>query len=209
MRTAEFFDLSEVSFSEVFDGTAYVWDAIGKLDAFLTSLFAQGRVVANYEEKNVHIGKGTVIEEGALIKGPSVVGENCYIGHTAFLRENCLIGNNVRIGHGCEVKHSVLLPQCAVAHLNYVGDSIIGSRVNVAVGAKLANLRFDGKAIRIKDNGNTIETGLVKLGAIVGDGSQIGTNAVLNPGTILGKNCIVYPLVSVRGVHKEGSVIKK
>lgn len=209
MKAEQYFDVSGVSFKDFFAEIRYVWEVIPKLQAYIHSLFQKGVVEGNYKKSPfVFIGKGTTIEEGALIKGPAIIGENSSIGHAAFIRQNCLFGNNVRIGHGSEVKNSIVFPNSAVAHLNYVGDSIIGSRVNVAGGVKLANFRFDGDSIKVSVGGERIDTGLVKFGAVIGDGCGIGANAVLNPGTILGKHCVVYPLVSVRGVHEEGSVIK-
>lgn len=207
MNASAYFDLSIALFGDLFVESRYVWDVLPKIAPYIHSLFTKGSFSPNYPN-TVFIGKGTVIEEGAFIKGPAIIGENCFIGHTAYVREHCLLGNGVRIGHGAEVKNSVIFPRSVVAHLNYVGDSIIGSRVNVAGGAKLANFRFDGGNIKVPVGGERIDTGLVKFGAVIGDDCQIGANAVLNPGTILGKHCVVYPLVSVRGVHEEGSVIK-
>lgn len=194
-----FFDLEGFEHVKVFDGVSQVWEVLPEL---------AGYVGGKVGEKKALIGQGTVVEEGAFIKGPAIIGKNCFIAHGAYIREHVILGNNVHIGHGSEIKHSVILSNTAVAHLNYVGDSIVGSGVNMGGGVKTANFRLDGKTIRIKTSENVIDTGLAKLGAIIGDGCKIGVNAVLNPGTILGKDCMIYPLVSAFGVHQDGETIR-
>lgn len=197
-----FFDLSGFPYPQIFEGVESVWEVLPKLAPFIKSQTAS-------EQKNIFIGEGTIIEEGALIKGPALIGRNCFIGHGAYLRENCLLGDNVRIGHGAEVKNSLVLSGSTIAHLNYVGDSIIGNNVNFGGGAIVANFRLDGQSVKIKvKDGVAIDTGLLKLGAVVGDNGKVGVNAVLNPGTILGKNCLVYPLTSVVGNFETGAIIK-
>lgn len=195
-----FFNPKNTNFTEIFDRVEFVWEVLPRLGGFIK---------ARNKGRKVVIGKGTLIEEGARVLGPAIIGRNCTISHGAYIRENVIIGDNVKIGHGVEVKNSIIMGNTAIAHLNYIGDSIVGSNVNIGGGVKTANFRLDGKTIRVKvATHDYIDTGLVKLGAIIGDGSKIGVNAVLNPGTILGRNCLVYPLTSVVGVHKDEEVIK-
>ena len=171
--------------------------------------FKSRQLKANYkDEQNVFVGEGTIIQEGASIVGPAIIGKYAFIGHASLIRGNCIIGNNVQLGHAVEAKGSIFLNDSKAAHLNYVGDSVIGNRVNISGGAILANYRLDKKDIMVDDGVNKIETGLEKFGAILGDGSNVGVNAVLNPGTILGKNTTVYPLISVKGAHKDNEIIK-
>lgn len=191
---SRFFDLSGFEHGKIFEGVETVWEVLPKIAVYING-------------KNL-VGEGTIIEEGTFIKGPAIIGKNCFIAHGAYIRENVIIGDNVHIGHGVEMKNSIIIGNTAVAHLNYIGDSIIGSNINVGGGAKTANFRLDGKRVRVKVGKEYIDTGLAKLGAIIGDGSKIGLNAVLNPGTILGKGCMVYPLVSVFGVHEGGEILK-
>lgn len=208
-KTERFFDVGSFSYPQIFDGIEYVWEVLPKLSEFIETLFKEGNVESNLKgRKNVSIGEGTVIEEGAFIRGSAIIGRDCFIGHGVYLRDGVVLGDNVHIGHGCEIKHSIVLNDSAVAHLSYIGDSIIGSDINVGGGATTANFRFDKKPIRVRVDGKIIDTGLAKFGAIIGDNSKIGVNAVLNPGTILGKDCIVYPLVSAFGVHEAGEIIK-
>lgn len=208
-KTERFFDLSGFAHAEVFARVENVWEVLPKLNDFIESCFADGSVGANYKDrKDVLVGAGTTIEEGVFIRGKAIIGKDCFIGHGAYLRDGVILGDNVHIGHGCEIKQSIILNDSAVAHLSYIGDSMLGGDINVGGGATTANFRFDKKPIRIKVGNETIDTGLVKFGAVIGDGAMIGVNAVLNPGTILGKRCIVYPLVSVFGVHEDGETIR-
>lgn len=194
-----FFDLAKFEFSEIFEDIEYVWEVIPRISKVVSK---------KTKNKKIIIGKGTKIHKSAVIEGPAIIGKNCVIGPHVFIRENCIISDNSHIGHAVEIKNSILFPKAILAHKNYVGDSIIGSNVNMSGGSMTANFRLDRKEIRIKDAKQELRTGLIKLGAIVGDDSFVGVNAVLNPGTILGKNTIVYPLTSVTGVHNDGTKIK-
>lgn len=192
-----FFDLKDFQYPQIFDGIEEIWEAIPRIEKFIKK-----------RTNKILVGKGTKIDKTAVILGPAIIGKNCYIGPHAFLRENCIISDNCHIGHGVEIKNSLLLPGARPAHLNYIGDSMLGKDVIFAGGSITANFRLDKKSVTIKDHKTKINTGLPKFGAVVGDGSFIGVNSVLNPGTILGKNTIVYPLTSVVGVHKNNEVIK-
>lgn len=186
------------------------WETVTQIIPFIQKLFNDQKLMPNYKgRKDVYLGKGTTIHPTADIVGPAVIGRNCVIDHTAFLREGCIIGDNAHIGHAVEVKHSIILNNSIIAHLNYIGDSIIGNKVNISGGAILANFRLDKQNISIKTQyGSKIGTGLQKFGAVIGDNAVIGVNSVINPGTILGKNTVVFPLRSVSGVHEKNAVIK-
>lgn len=204
-----FFGLSSFEFKDIFDDTTVAWEVLPKIGRYIESLFEKKVFVSNYKDKkNIYIGEDSIIQEGATIVGPAIIGKNCIIGHASLIRENCIFGNNVHIGHAVEVKNSIFLNGATAAHLNYIGDSLIGNNVNVSGGAILANYRFDKKSVAIRNGKERINTNLQKFGAIVGDESIIGVNAVLNPGTILGKGCIAYPLTFVTGVHKDGEIIR-
>lgn len=204
-----YFDLSEFEFNDVFDNMEHVWDVLKKIESYISSQFSSGKLTPNHQgSNNVFIGEGTVVEEGAYIKGSAIIGKNCFIAHGAYVRENVILGDNARIWHGTEIKHTIMLNNAVGTHNGYIGDSIIGNRVNIAAGAIVANLRLDRKPIYVRHSEGKIDTGLLKFGAIIGDDCQIGVNAVLNPGTVLGKNSVVFPLTSVFGVHEEGSTIK-
>lgn len=200
-RPENFFEFPTSVYHEIFNDISFIWEAVPKIADYLTMKLKN--------KKTVMVGGGTKIHSTAVIIGPAVIGKNCTIGPHAYLRENCLIGDNVHIGHAVEIKNSIIMDGSAVAHLNYVGDSLIGRNVNISGGTILANLRLDRQPIVIRRGTKKIPTGLKKLGSIIGDDSFIGVNAVLNPGTILGKRTKVYPLVSVKGVFNNDSVIKK
>ena len=209
ISTGDFLDLSDFKFADIFENTTLPWEVITKISDYVKAKLTEDNPPANFtKNNNVLIGKGTIIEEGAVIKDGAIIGENCTIGSAVLIRGNCIIGDNVQLGHGIELKHSLILNNSAIAHLNYVGDSVVGNDVNISGGAIVANLRLDKSEISVNIAGEKIKTGLEKFGAVIGDGSTVGVNAVLNPGTVLGKNCVIYPLTSVRGFHNANEIIK-
>lgn len=153
-----------------------------------------------------------LIEEGAEIGpsthfvGPCFVGKAAIIRHGAYIRENAWICSTAIVGHCSEVKHSVLLPGAKAPHFNYVGDSILGRGVNLGAGVKLSNLRNDGTEVILRVGESRVPSGLRKFGAILGENCQLGCNAVTNPGTVLGPDSIVWPNVTVTGVHAKSSM---
>lgn len=205
----KFFDLTGFEYKDIFNDINSVWEVLPKIKDYITMQFKSNILVANYKDKkNVFIGEGTVIHEGVLIEGPAIIGKYNLIRHGSFIRESCIIGNNVTVHHGAEIKQSIFLNDSYAPHVGYVGNSIVGNKVNIAAGAILANYRLDKKSIVIHDSNNETDTGLEKFGSVIGDFSNIGVNCVLNPGTILGKNTTVYPLIFVKGVHKDNEIIK-
>jgi acetyltransferase-like isoleucine patch superfamily enzyme len=159
-------------------------------------------------DSNIHIGEGTVVEPGALIKGPSIIGNYTEVRQGAYLRGNCLIGSRCVVGHTTEVKHSIMLDDSKAGHFAYIGDSILGNHVNLGAGTKLANLKIVDVEMKIKVEGKIYETGLRKLGAILGDFTETGCNSVTSPGTLLGKASLVYPCVNMPGgFYPERSII--
>lgn len=188
-----FFDLREEWLTEFF----LLNDPVDKtLDHLMdSSVFQQTahiniaippNVVIVHPEK-VSIGEGTILEPFAMIEGPCVIGRNCRIGHGAFIRPYTVLADGAIVGHASEIKHSILLREAKAPHFCYVGDSILGHRVNLGAGTKLANVRFDKHAITLKRGPISMETSRTKLGAIIADDAQTGCNVVLQPGTILEK----------------------
>ena len=154
------------------------------------------------KELDIFIGKGTQLEPSAIIKGPAIIGEDCDIRQGAYIRGNALIGNHCVIGHTTELKNSIIMDHTEAGHFNYIGDSIIGSHVNLGAGSKLANLQFRSadeklkgyiKPINIPLDSETLDTGMEKLGAVIGDNAELGCNAIICPGTLVGKEVWVYP----------------
>lgn len=202
------FESSALEAFSIFDGVTYPWDVLSKLKAFLLE-YAQ-TLSSEYEQVDefVWVGKGTHIEKSVLIKGPAIIGRDCELRHSAYIRENVLIGNNVVIGNSTEVKNSIIFDNAQAPHFNYVGDSIMGYKAHIGAGVILSNLKSTGGTVSVKYNDEHIETGLRKFGAILGDHAEVGCNSVLNPGTVIGKNSVVYPLSSVRGYIPENSIYK-
>jgi NDP-sugar pyrophosphorylase family protein len=211
---SSFFDLTEFEHRDVFSGCSYVWQALEKLEAYLLRQNL-GEINTVHKEYSylvnpelISIGEGTVVEPGAYIRGPCIIGRNCQIRHGSYIRGNVLIGDRCVVGHATELKHAILLNHTRAAHFAFVGDSVLGNDVNLGAGVKCANLRLDGSPVLIRYHQQSISTGLRKFGAIVGDGCQIGCNVVMNPGTLLGKRAKCYPCANIGGVIEEGRLVK-
>ena len=153
----------------------------------------------------VIIEQSAIVEPSTHFIGPCYIGNEAVIRHGAYVREYSWICSTAVVGHASEVKHSILLPGAKAPHFNYVGDSILGKGVNLGAGVKLSNLRNDGTEVILRIGDDRRSSGLRKFGAILGEGCQLGCNAVTNPGTILGCNSTVWPNVTVTGVHGENS----
>lgn len=159
--------------------------------------------------EQISIGKGCLIENGAMVKSPTIIGDNCEVRQGAYLRGYCLAGKRCVLGHATEIKHSILLDDAKAGHFAYLGDSMMGKNTNLGAGTKFANLRFVKGNLTVNDGTTRHDTGLRKLGAILGDNTQTGCNSVTNPGTILGKESILMPnTTSKAGLYPSKSIIK-
>jgi NDP-sugar pyrophosphorylase family protein len=156
----------------------------------------------------VFVHKSASIDPSAEIVGPALVGAASKIGHCALLRENCLIACGCSIGSCCELKNVIAFDGSKAAHLNYVGDSVLGNGSHLGAGAVLSNLRLDGRPVRIHLPSGPVQTALRKFGALVGDGAQVGCNAVLQPGTVVGSGAMVHPAMAFGGYLPDGAVAK-
>ena len=170
------------------------------------SVIMAGAVIMGRE---IQLGKGVLIESGALIKGPAVIGEYTEVRQGAYLRGYCLTGKRCVIGHTTEVKHSVFLNDAKAGHFAYLGDSILGNDANLGAGTKFANLRFLPGNVQVRTDRGVLDTGLRKLGAILGDQVQTGCNSVTNPGTLIGPEGILMPNTTAgSGFHKPKTIIR-
>lgn len=211
-KPADLFDLSQTGHAAVFDGCTHAWEALPRLNGYLKENLkpglhnqCDGRA---YIGDDVFIGEGTVVEDGVMIKGPAIIGRNCQIRHNAYLRENVVIGDDCVVGNSCELKNALLFNGAQVPHFNYVGDSILGYRAHLGAGVVLSNVKATKDNIWITIDGKPEDTGLRKFGALIGDHAEIGCNAVLNPGSIIGRRSIVYPNVCWREVLPENMIAK-
>jgi NDP-sugar pyrophosphorylase family protein len=205
-------DLDRTDHRKLFENAVNTWDALKQIGSYLQFRLQpsiQGRLVGKpFISGAVFIGKGTVIEHGAMIKGPAWIGEGCEIRNGCYIRENVIVGNGVIMGNSSEFKNSIIFDEAEIPHFNYVGDSIVGYKGHLAAGVILSNVRLDRAEITVTHNGAIIPTGLRKFGAIIGDRAEIGCNAVLSPGSIIGRNTLVYPGAQWRGVAPANSIIK-
>jgi NDP-sugar pyrophosphorylase family protein len=209
---SEYLTLEHSAHSKLFENQNYVWDALKQIASYLQFRLKPG-VLGDllgkpYIGPHVFVGAGTLIEQGAMLKGPAWIGENCHIRSGCYVRENVIVGDGVVMGNSCEFKNCIVFDEAQVPHFNYVGDSILGFRAHLGAGVILSNVKLDHREIAVAGPEGSIATGLTKFGAIVGDRTEIGCNAVLNPGSILGRDCIVYPNANFRGVAPHGSIVK-
>ncbi len=172
------------------------WDLLVANEYFLRD--QKGEIHGKVEhgafiENNVYVGEGSRIRSGSYIEGPAYIGENCDIGPNCFIRPSTSIGNEVRIGNGVEIKNSIIMDNTNVAHLSYVGDSVIGSKCNLGAGTTIANLRLDEEKIKMEVSGRVVSTGRKKLGTIIADNVKTGVNCMINPGVKIGPNAAVGP----------------
>lgn len=205
----QFFDLNKTIASEIFKGIEYPWQVLPKIGEFIKTL---GPTLSKEEYEQVDeyiwISKTANLMPSAHISGPCIIDHNAEVRHCAFIRSSAIIGKNAVVGNSTEIKNAILFDCVQVPHYNYVGDSVLGYKAHMGAGAITSNVKSDKSLIKINLNGQIIETGLKKFGAIVGDNVEIGCGAVLNPGTVIGKNTNIYPLSLVRGFVKENSIYK-
>jgi len=211
-KPTDLFDLSQTEHAALFNGCEYAWDALKKINDYLKANVRpalKNRCEGTaYIGEQVFIGQGTVVEDGAMIKGPAIIGCNCQIRHNAYLREDVIVGDNCVVGNSSELKNVLMFNDCQAPHFNYVGDSILGHKTHLGAGVKVSNIKLDRTNVTVEIDGNPFDTGLRKFGAVLGDGSQIGCNAVLNPGSILGRGAIIYPNVNWRGILPANMIAK-
>lgn len=206
LKTKELLDLNHTIAKEYLENNEYPWQALKGIGDLIIEL---GKKLNRDEYKevkeNVWIHNTANVFDSAYINGPCIIGANSEVRHCAFIRGNALIGENCVVGNSCELKNVILFDNVQTPHYNYVGDSILGYKAHMGAGSITSNVRADKALVKIHAD-NDIETGLKKMGAILGDFAEIGCNAVLNPGTIIGRNSIVYPTSCVRGVVEENSI---
>ena len=231
LEPKDFFDLDQLDpiISELFVGVERVWEVLARLQDYLERRLAgeaailghveQGAILVNPEQ--IYIGPGARVEAGAYLTGPTYIGPNCQVRHGAYSRGSVLAGAGCVLGHASEFKNAILLPGSAAGHFAYVGDSILGREVNLGAGTKLANVEIFSDEVKAKTGrrptlklpvpglAEPIDTGLPKLGAILGDEVQTGCNTVTNPGCLIGPRTLVYANLSLRkGYYEPDKIIK-
>ena len=207
VRIKDLFNCEVSYIQELFANCEYPWEILPKIKEYIKELIERGIPGYTLIGKDVLVGENVKIYETATIEGPTIIGSGTEVRPGAFIRGAVITGENCVIGNSTEIKNSVLLNKVQVPHYNYVGDSILGNHAHMGAGAVCSNLKADGKPVVIRGESN-IETGLRKIGGILGDGADVGCGCVLNPGTIIGKNTSVYPLTAVRGVMPQDCIVK-
>lgn len=204
LKPEDFFDLNQTEHRVIFENVEYVWQALAGIATYLQFRLKpgiHGRLVGRpFISDAVFIGKGTIVEHGAMICGPAWIGEDCQIRNGCYIRENVILGNGVVAGNSCEFKNCVVFNEAQIPHFNYVGDSILGHKAHLGAGVICSNVKLDKSPIVIVRPEGNLDTGLKKFGAIVGDRAEIGCTSVLSPGSLIGPEAIVYPGSQWRGI---------
>lgn len=209
ISTRALFDLSHTLAAPLLRECDEPWLALPRLKEFILSLGEMlDTEIYRQLSPGVWAAKNAVIAPTAVITAPAIIGEDTEVRHCAYLRGATLIGNNCVVGNSCELKNCILFDYVQVPHFNYVGDSILGHRSHMGAGAVTSNVKSDRTSVALRQGNGKIETGMKKLGALVGDYVEIGCNSVLNPGTVVGRRSRVYPLTSVRGTVPPDSIVK-
>ena len=211
------FDLNETIAADLFNGKTYPWEVLGEIKDFIIAL--GNKLPEDRFEKrgeNIWVAKSAKVFDSVYIDGPCIIDEEATVRQCAFIRGSAIVGRGTTVGNSTELKNVVLFNKVEVPHYNYVGDSVLGFHAHMGAGSITSNVKSDKQLVVVHNEGQNIETGLKKFGAMLGDNVEVGCNSVLNPGTVICKESNVYPTSCVRGVipassiHKNnGEIIKK
>ncbi len=204
------YDLNQTIAFELFAGYSYPWEVLPEIGNFIMKL-GESLPEDEYVKKrdDIWIARNAKISSTVSVKGPCIIGKNAEIRHCAYIRGNVIIGEDCVVGNSTELKNSLLFNRVQVPHYNYVGDSILGYKSHFGAGVITSNIKSDRTPVVIRFNAAKVDTGLIKVGALIGDNVEVGCNTVLNPGTIVGRSTNIYPLSMVRGYVPANSIYKK
>ena len=217
LKITDLLDLNQTIAAGIFDGLTYPWEAIPKISAYILAL---GAALPECEytktDEDIWISKTAKVAPSASITGPAIIGHHAQVRHCAFIRGNAIIGESAVVGNSTEIKNALLFNQVQVPHFNYVGDSVLGFKAHMGAGCITSNVKSDKTPVSVTIGNERIQTGLEKFGAILGDNVEVGSNSVLNPGSVVGRSANIYPLSMVRGFvppnciyKKQGEVVEK
>lgn len=203
------FDCNETIAAEFMQTKEYPWELLSGIEEFIIRL-GQTLPEDQYEKRgeNIWVAKDAHIFDSAYIAGPCIIDQGAELRQCAFIRGKAIVGKGTVVGNSCELKNVILFNHCEVPHYNYVGDSILGFHAHMGAGSITSNIKSDRTNVVIRDGEEKCETGLRKMGAMLGDWAEIGCNSVLNPGTVLGRRASVYPTSCVRGTVPEDHIYK-
>ena len=203
------YDLKETIAADLFTEAEYPWEVLPRIHDFILEL---GKRLPEeiYEKRgeDIWVAKSAKVAPTACLNGPLIIDEEAEVRHCAFVRGNAIVGKGAVVGNSTELKNVVLFNKVQVPHYNYVGDSVLGFKSHMGAGSITSNVKSDKTLVVVKNGEEKIETGLKKMGAMLGDHVEVGCNSVLNPGTVIGRNSNVYPTSCVRGVIPAGHIFK-
>lgn len=209
IKISALYDLNETIAFKLFDGVTYPWEVLPKIHDFILEL---GKSLPEdlYEKRgeDIWVAKNAKVAPTACLNGPLIIDEEAEVRHCAFVRGNAIVGKGAVVGNSTELKNVVLFNKVQVPHYNYVGDSVLGFKSHMGAGSITSNVKSDKTLVVVKDADTLYETGLKKMGAMLGDNVEVGCNSVLNPGTVIGRWSNVYPTSCVRGVIPANSIFK-
>ena len=209
---SDYLDLEHTDHRSLFEKVTNVWEALPLIASYLQFRLKpaiHGKQIGRpFISNAVYIGHGTTIEQGAVIKGPAWIGDRCQIRAGCYIRENVVVGNDAVLGNSCEFKNCIVFDGAQVPHFNYVGDSILGHKAHLGAGAILSNVRLDHGEVVVRGPDSSVATGLKKFGAVVGDHAEVGCNAVVSPGAVIGRGSVIHPCVHWKGVLPAENVAK-
>ena len=209
VRITDLYDLDKTIARDIFEGLIYPWEALPKIrDHILELGSALDPDLYDRHGDDIWIAKSAKVYDSAYIGGPCIIDADAEIRHCAFIRGSAIVGRGCVVGNSVELKNVILFDKVQVPHYNYVGDSILGYRSHMGAGSITSNVKSDKTLVVIKSQDEQIETGLKKVGAMLGDYVEVGCNSVLNPGTVIGRGSNVYPTSSVRGFIPAGCIYK-
>ncbi|MBO4881587.1 MAG: UDP-N-acetylglucosamine pyrophosphorylase [Firmicutes bacterium] len=208
-KIADLFDLEHTIAAPLFEGKVYPWEVLDGIKDFILQL---GPTLDPEKFDNpsegVWIAKSATVFPSAYIASPCIIDEGAQVRHGAFIRGSAIVGKNDVVGNSVELKNVIIFDDCQVPHYNYVGDSVLGWHAHMGAGAITSNIKADRTNIVVKAPDEEIATGRRKIGGMLGDYVDVGCNAVLNPGAIIGRHTNVYPTSCVRGVIPANSIYK-
>ena len=207
---SEMFDLEHTIAAKLFEGKTYPWEVLDHIKEFILEL---GPTLPadefDHPAEGVWIAKDAKVFDSAYIGSPCIIDHEAEVRQCAFLRCPAIVGKNAVVGNSTELKNVVLFDNVQVPHYNYVGDSVLGYKAHMGAGSITSNVKSDKTLVVVHGGDEEIATGRKKFGAMLGDRVEVGCNSVLNPGTVIGRDCNVYPLSMVRGVVPAGHIFKK
>ncbi len=209
IKITDLYDLNETIAADYLKGFEYPWEALAGIKEFILKL---GETLPSDKfdkiGDDIWVAKSAKVAPTACLNGPLIIDEDAEVRHCAFVRGSAIIGKNSVVGNSTELKNVILFNTVQVPHYNYVGDSILGYKSHMGAGSITSNVKSDKKLVVVKGE-EKYETGLKKFGAMLGDRVEVGCNSVLNPGSVIGRDCIVYPTSCFRGILPENHIFKK